>query len=464
MCRLKDLYKRSAWSEVFHFDNARGSARCYLLFASIAQAIVNGLTTGIFYSGYLGSFGIDIVSISILTLVPYISGFLTLFSPAILERLQRRRFLLTAARMAYYTINILGLTILPVVVESSAGRMVGLVVIVLLSNGINALFSPGYSAWHMGYIEPEVRSGYITATNLVAQAVSGSFLLAAGAITDGVEGQDRQNLLMALRCLAFGIAMADVYFLQKPGEPVYKRTARTALSSALTVPLGNRHFLLIMLVYTLHCMFSALLSSVVNTWLLEQIQVSYTYINFINLTNVFFILPTSAVWGRCIRKRGNLGTLALAQMMMVPSYILHALMMPENYQMVMTAVKLIQNTVNLGISISVGSLIYIALPEEDQTCYLSFYQILGNLSSLLSMSAGTWVVAAMEDMAITLFGWRFTSVPVLFLAQAALFAALSCFVRRVAKQVEPNGWEQRKAHFHLLIHLRLNRWNHNRYR
>lgn len=466
MSKLKDFYQRSQWNNVFHFRDDRGSARSYLLFASITQAMVNGLTTGVFYSGYLGSFGINIVSISILTMVPYIASFLSLLSPVILERFKKRRVILTVSRIAYFTINILGLTILPLVVQSQQGRMIGLVIIVFLPNAINYLFTSGYSAWHMGYIDPEVRSGYMTATNLVANAASGLFLLVAGAVTDRLEGQSQQYLLMGLRCLSFGIAMADVYFLQKPKEPEHRSNAtkRVSLASALTVPLGNKRFMLIMSVSALQGVFGTLINSVVSTWLLEDVKVSYTYINFINLTYVFFILPTSALWGKSIRKRGTLGTLALAQMLMVPSYFLHALMTESNYLWVMTAVKLIQNSVSLGTSISVSSLIYIALPEENQTCYLSFYQILGNLSNLLGLSVGTWVVAAMGDTAITILGFRFTSVPVLFLVQAVLFAGLSFYVRWVGKKVEPNGYELRKHHFHLNLHLRLNQWNNDRYK
>lgn len=462
MGKLKDFYRQSSWYSVFNFQDERGSARSYMLFASISVGVVNGLTTGTFYAGYLSSFGIDIVNISILTLMPYLmTSLLSPLVPVILGRFKRRRLFLTVTRIAYFAINILGITVLPLVIKDPQGRMMGLIGIVAVANIVNPLFGSGYSAWHMGYIDPEIRSGYMTASHLVSAAISGILMVALGAVTDGLEGQRRQVLLACFRCAAFLIAMLDVYFLQKPKEPEYKASIqpRVSLVSALKIPLSNKRFMLIMMVYLFHACFGCLLNSVVHTWLLEDVRVTYTYINFINMTNVFFILPTSAFWGRCVCKRGTLGTLALVEMLSAFAYFLHAFMTESNYIWVMTAVKLIQNCVALGANISAGSLIYIALPEEDQTSYLAFYQSLSNVASLLGMSIGTWVVAAMGDRAITIAGFRFTSVPTLFLIQTVIFLVLPFFARWVGKKVEPDGWKFNKRHYHIpFLHKNL----HNR--
>jgi len=114
----------------------------------------------------------------------------------------------------------------------------------------------------------------------------------------------------------------------------------------------------------------------------------------------------------------------------------------ENYLVVMLLVKLIQNSLSLGSSISNSNLIYLALPEKDQTCYLTFYQILGNSATLLGMSIGTWVVAAMGDSALTLLGFSFSSVPVLLLTQTVLYLLLVPYILRVGRELEPEYTKQ----------------------
>ena len=48
MNKLQKLYRRTGWHTVFSFDDEATSARTYLLGATSVQAIVNGLSTGIF--------------------------------------------------------------------------------------------------------------------------------------------------------------------------------------------------------------------------------------------------------------------------------------------------------------------------------------------------------------------------------------------------------------------------------
>lgn len=436
---LDAVIQRSMWSSVFYANDGHSTSRRYLLFSIMAQAVVNGLTTGVFYSGYLGSYGFDIVNISVLTLLPHAVSLFSLLSPSILERFQRRKTILTVSRILFYVINILGTSLLPVLVTGQKERMIGLIAIVFTANVINALTVSGYSAWHMPYIDEKVRSGYFTATNLVSIIFSGVFAVTAGLVTDSITGEARQTVFLVSRCIAFLIALLDVYFLQKPPEPVYQYSSerRPTLIQTLTLPFQCRRFILAMSVYFLLSLIGNLTVSVINTWLVQAVRVSYSYISVVNLCNMFFILPTSIIWRKVMARRGTFITLALATGLSTPALFIHSLMTHENYLIVMLLVKLIQDSLSLGSSISNSNLIYLALPEEDQTCYLSFYQILASAASLLGMSIGTWVVAAMGDSSLTLFGFSFTSVPVLLLAQTVLYLMLVPYILRVGRELEP---------------------------
>jgi len=311
---LDTVIQRSMWYSVFHENDGHSTSRCYLLFSVMAQAIVNGLTTGVFYSGYLGSYGIDIVGISVLTLLPHAASIFSLLSPSILERFPRRKTILTISRILCYVINILGTTFLPVIVTGQKGRMVGLIAIVFTAHSVNAMTVSGYSAWHMPYINKKVRSGYFTATALVSTGFSGIFAVTAGIVTDSITGDARRTVFLVSRCIAFLIALLDVYFLQKPPEPVYQCSSkkRPTLIKTLTLPLQCRKFMLVMSVYFILTFIGNLTVSVIHTWLVQDVRVSYSYISAVNLCYVFFILPTSIVWQRILSKRGTFISLAMA--------------------------------------------------------------------------------------------------------------------------------------------------------
>ena len=130
MNKLTKLYRKTGWHTVFSFDDDGTSARAYLLGATAAQAIVSGLSTGVFYTGFLLGYGINIVNLSILTVIPYLTSLFSLLTPYILDRFPRRRMLLSVARVAYYTVNVIGITVLPKLVTDPDARVTGLILIV----------------------------------------------------------------------------------------------------------------------------------------------------------------------------------------------------------------------------------------------------------------------------------------------------------------------------------------------
>ena len=427
MKNLLKLYQRSSWYLVYNNLTTGGRARTSLLFAVMVQAVVNGFTGGIFYTGLLVGYGINIVNISILTIVPCLCSVFSLLSPVILSRFPRRRLLMTVTRILFYVVNILGITLLPQLVHSETGRVVGLVAVVFLANTINFLFSPGYSPWHMAYLTPNVRSSYLSSTTLVSQIVGGVIMILASILTDRMSGEGQLDLIIALRWAAFAVAMLDVYFLQKPVEPEYQLTTnRLSIGKSLTIPLHNRKFMLTMTVYALHLFTVNISASVINTWLLEEVHVSFLYINIINALYMIAIPLTTPLWRNHMLRHGTFTTLAIATLLHVPTFFLYALVTEGNYLWLMTLVRLSQHALGMGLCLTVNNLIYINLPQQDQDSYISVYTLIGNGTNFVTMSAGTWIVAAMGTGAVSFLGLRLTGVPLLLMIEAGL-ALLSVF-------------------------------------
>ena len=140
-----------------------------------------------------------------------------------------------------------------------------------------------------------------------------------------------------------------------------------------------------------------------------------------------------------MQKLGNFKALALAGGLLSASYFAYAFVNRDNYLWLLAAVRLFQHCIGMLQHYTVNNLIYINLPKEDQTCYTSFYTIIANLSVFLSMSLGTWVVAAMDWRTLKIFGYRLTSVPVLLLVQGIATALVCAFVLVMRRHVEPEG-------------------------
>jgi len=439
MSKLGKLYRKTGWHTVFSFDDEGASARTHLLFATIAQAVVGGFSGGVFYTGLLMGYGINIVNISIITFIPYITSFFTLLTPFILERFPRRRLLLTIARVAYYVINILGITVLPWVVQDPGGRVIGLVIIVFLANAINFLFS-GWSPWHMPYITPEVRTAYFSATSLVSNLSSSLVLIVASTVTDRLSPDVQLDVIVALRFVAFAIAGLDIYFLQKPREPEYLvSTRKHSLMNVFKLPLSDKRFRLTMLVYALYNLIVNISASVSQTWLLQEVKTGYLYINIINFSYSLFVLLTSAIWSRVMQKKGTFRSLAVACFVLAASYGVYAFVDSGNFLWLMTTVRLVQHGIGMLQTFSINNMLYISLPKKDQTNYTSCYTFAGNAAVFLGMSSGTAIVALMGSRHLELLGHTISAPALTLLVQGVLLGFLGILVLLLRKRLEPEA-------------------------
>ena len=436
MSKLKRLYMRSSWYPVFNFRNDAGKARSALLATIIPQAIVSGFTGGTFYTGLLIGHGINIVNISILTMIPYIASLFTIFTPYVLERFPKRRVILSVARIAYYLINIIGITLLPQLVHEEGARVTGLIIIIFASYAINFLFN-GYSPWHMPYITADVRNTYYTAQTLVSNITSSVVMLIASSVLDSIPEDSRLGFITTLRYVSFFIALLDVYLLQVPKEPSYlASTDRPKLVDIFRRPLQDKRFRITVLVLGLYQLFAGLPSSALSAWLLDKVKVSYLYITVVDATFFLFVLFTSRIWNKFLWKFGACKTMVAVLISETLAVGAYAFVNHSNYLWLMTLVRFTQHFFSMAWSFGTNHIYYETMPPRDQTAHTSFYTLSQHLMVFSGMSIGTWVISAMGDSTVTVFGQILTSVPVLQLAKAILLLLLAGFIFLLRRRLD----------------------------
>jgi hypothetical protein len=92
------------------------------------------------------------LDIGILTFVPYLACLLNIFSPWLLEHFRKRKGILVASKLLANTINILGITLLPVLVKNPTALLICFIILTITSSCINQLFASGFSAVSVNYV------------------------------------------------------------------------------------------------------------------------------------------------------------------------------------------------------------------------------------------------------------------------------------------------------------------------
>jgi len=418
--QLMRRYKSSNFYRLvnFHDELAKGRS-CVLLFNSL-NALMGCLSGGLFYTSFLMTNGINLVNISIITFIPYIANCFSVFAPSILERFPRRKWVLASLRMINYTLTLLGITLLPRLVADAQLRIVCLVAITLIANICESIVASGYSVWHLNFMPENVRTEYLSTTQLMINISSCGFGLLAGLVADLLAGSPHEDtIIVAFRYLAFAVAAVGMLMLVLPKEYEYPKTReRPRLRDIVVLPMKQRKFLLTTGICFLWTYFINIPNSVLNYYLLENVGVSYTFINVINVCYPLFLIIFLPFWKNQMRTIGWWKTFAISAGLLFPTTIMYACVTAGNYLWLLPTLRLIQHYLGVGHNIAYANLPYINLPNTDQTNYVTFQTLTSNMAVFLGMMTGTWFVAAFPDIVITMFGMEFVNIQLLQLVTA----------------------------------------------
>ncbi|MBR7161814.1 MAG: hypothetical protein IKD07_05310, partial [Clostridia bacterium] len=242
--QLKKRAKASPLLYVYNVKNDLGRGRFCMLMSAVMAGLVGQLSGGLFYTSFLLMYGLDKSDIGILTFIPYITCLLNLFSPILLERFKKRKWILVTSKLAFYTVNIVGITLLPMLVKDPKALLLWFVILIIIANSINQLFASGFSAWNANFLPDNVRVDYFNSASCINSAITFAVTLAVSAIGDSLKNTPQERpMLIAIRFIAFALAVADCAIWLIPKEFPYATAAKTKFSNIFTLPVKNKRFL-----------------------------------------------------------------------------------------------------------------------------------------------------------------------------------------------------------------------------
>ncbi|HPB16505.1 MAG: MFS transporter [Clostridia bacterium] len=412
---IKIKWRNSAFVRTFNLHEEKAKGRSCFLASSILSSLASQLSGGIFYTGFLLSFGINIVNIGIITFVPTITRLLAMFSPLILERFRSRKILLTVLGILANIINILGITLLPNIILSESGRVIGFTLLVTLSSAISSIIDPGYAAWHTSFLPNDIRADYFTLSSGINSFLSQGIVLVLSLITDSFAGSPRQlEIITGFRYAALILAILHILVLAIPKEYPYERSSsKVRVSDIFTLPFQNKKFLWTVLLVGFYYLGSSLSNASINIFLLQDVGISYSQINLINAVYFMFFIFFGKMWKKFLKKHSWFKTFAFVMLMQGPTYLMYAFVTPENFTWLWFTVRLIQHVLGVAANTVLASMLYVNLPNKDQTNYISFYNITVHMSIFFSMMLGTFFLSGIGDNVINIFSFKMAGVPIL---------------------------------------------------
>ena len=444
----------STFQRVYNLRDPKARGRVCLLIYSVVECFLLYITTGIFYTQFLQSYGVDITGVGILNFIPFLASMLVFFTPGLLRHFPRRRWLLASCKFLYYLLNVAGLTILPALIRDYTTLLASMIAVSFLASLFNVIATAGYAAWHIRFQPEEVRAYHMTVTQFLSAIVAGVLMLSAGWLCDHLP----LWFVPALRYFAFALGMLNVVFLLIPEEVEYPVVNTPKFSDILSIPLKNRKFMRTMLVvflwqFSLYCY-----SSQLNYYLLATVGMTQTFYNIIIFLYGPFFMLFMNFWRKRIERTSWFQVFAYALLVVAPLQVLYGFVRPGDFTLrlgglaltlplyvpLVLLVRLPQHFGGVGHNVAFTNFQYINMPLTNRDSFTSFYQLVFNLGSLTGMLFGIIFTELTKELSFTAFGYTYrTGTPLLTMICGVMEFIIIAYVLIFRKRLEPEQGSER---------------------
>ena len=435
--------------QVFNFKDPNARTRCILVLSVALEAVINYITTGVFWTEFLRGYHMEPEEIGILAFSPFVASLFVIFAPSLLTKFKKRRFVLAACKLMYYVCSIFALTILQRIITDATTLVICMSVLQFIAYIFNIIAVSGYAAWHVKFLPERMRAHYMTFNQFAAAILPGILMMVVATYADTISSMPDELLAFweVVRHLGFALGIVDVLLLCLPREVDYPVIRTPKFRDIVTIPLSNKKYMLVMLLvfawqFSLYCH-----NTFLQVYLMETVGVSYFLYCFIIFVYPFFFPFSMKFWQNRIQKTSWLKAFALALMIEAPLQILYGFIRPGLAPWLLVSmllvVRLPQPLAGVGRNTIVANMQYINMPHHNRTCYTSFYQIVYNLGAAAGLLFGTLFVAVSKSLAVPLFGYTYAGgIPWLIVFSGVLQLGIVAYVLLMGKRLEPENEEK----------------------
>ena len=432
--------------QVFNFKDPNARTRCILIISVALEAVINYITTGVFWTEFLRGYHMQPEEIGILAFSPFIAGLFVIFAPSLLTRFKKRRFILAACKLLYYVCSIFALTLLPRLVTDATTLLICMSVLQFVAYVFNIIAVSGYAAWHVKFLPERMRAHYMTFNQFSAAILPGFLIMVAAVWADKLAAMpaDQLAFLEWVRHFGFLLGVLDVVLLSLPREVEYPVIHAPRFRDIIAIPLSNKKYMLVMIAvfawqFSLYCH-----NTFLQVYLMDTIGITYFLYCFIIFIYPFFFPFSMKFWQNRIGKTSWLRAFALALLIESPLQLLYALIRPDLAPWLLVTwlliVRLPQHFAGVGRNAIVANMQYVNMPQVNRTCYTSFYQIVYNLGAAAGLLFGTVFVALSKNFAVPMFGYTYTGgIPWLIALSGIIQLGIVAYILLMGNRLEPTA-------------------------
>ena len=403
------------------------SRKFILMFNSSVSITVN-LVSGSFIVGLYTVLNVGNAMLGMLTAAAHLCNIAQILSPLLLNRFGKRKPVIVCLRVLYHLFLVVLIGAIPFFPAEDGFRVGLLVVFTVMANLMGSLAGPGLSMLHIRAIPMNIRADFFSLLTLINSVSAYIFILAGSRIVDTM--RDRGSLLAGVtivRCMALAFSILEIIATVNTTEfpePVAEKVR-------ITIPYRDKKFMMCVAMSGMWNFFANMPGLYYTSYLINDINVPYSFIGAVSMMSIPLLIIFTPVWNRIIRKFSWFRSAAAALLVYTVYYFMLSFVNAANYKILYPAALVLIFAASPCMSIVIGNMPYLHLPESGRGGYLSFFAAFNSFIAMLGVLTGSLFVELTGGIRIHIFGNEMQTkqyililVGVLALALSASFALL----------------------------------------
>jgi len=407
-------------------------SRLMMIFEGISARIIFGLTTGAFLTGYLKFLGADDELCGQVAAIPVLASIIQFFSPMFLEKLNRRKPIVTLCN-ALHRILLVLLVFIPILPVSVTIRLSITGALYLLSNLSVNIANPATTTLFISLVPQNMRGRFFSLREKYLIFISSVVNVVFGGVLDKfeVQGKTYEGYVLMFTIAFFAMIMNLIAYLSIREPVLPNNKNKISFKTLFTMPLKEKGFRKIIILFFLWGLSMNFSNPFYSVYMVSTLKISYTFITISGLVNSICYVIAVSIWGKLADKKSFTYTAMISIALLGLSFIIWFLAVEGaafTYFVVML-VHILSGIAWAGINISLYNIPYEYTPDEGRTVYLGFNAALSGLIGFISSMIASYMVGAMSNYKGSFLGLPVTQFQLIFFASGVLTIATSAYIR-----------------------------------
>lgn len=407
-------------------------SRLMAIFEGISARIIFGFTTGAFLTGYLQYIGADDKLCGQIAAIPVLAGIIQFFSPLLLEKLNRRKPLVTWFN-ALHRIMLVMLVFVPLLPIPMGSKLFMVGALYFVSHLMVNMVSPATVNMIISLVPQGMRGRYFSNRETYLIFISSVMNIIMGRVMDifELQGKPYEGYLIMYGVALLAMLMNLFSYLKMKEPPLTAAKTEISFKSLFSLPLKDRKFRKIIVLFFIWGVALNFSSPFFSVYMVSKLELSYTFITACGLINSLCYVFSVRLWGKAADRISFTYTAMISLVLLGLTHAgwFFAAKGVFYQQAIIVLVHMTGGTAWGGINISLLNIPYEYTPEEGKTVYLGFNAALSGLVGFIASMVASWIVGAMQNFQGRFLGISVTQFQIIFATSGVLILLAGLYIR-----------------------------------